>query len=149
MEKFRRKLQIRRLLLILLALFVVAVCVFDVFFKREPVDGSFYEGFVQGFTIGGSVGTGLIAVFSLVRLSLILKDETKLRQQFNLENDERLKAIRAKSGMPMLIFTSLAMVIAGMIAGFFNETVCLTLIIAAACQLLAGVAVKAVHMKIM
>ena len=84
-----------------------------------------------------------------MRLSLILKDETKLRQQFNLENDERLKAIRAKSGMPMLIFTSLAMVIAGMIAGFFNETVCLTLIIAAACQLLAGVAVKAVHMKIM
>ena len=44
MEKFRRKLQIRRLMLILLALFVVAVCVLDVFFKREPVTEAFMRG---------------------------------------------------------------------------------------------------------
>ena len=149
MEKFKKKLKFRRTMLMVMILFVVAVSVFNVFFAKEPVGDSFYEGFVQGFTNGGAIGTGLVAIFFFVRLSLVLKDETKLRQQFNMENDERLKAIRAKSGMPMLIFTSLAMVIAGMIAGVFNETVCLTLIIAAACQLLAGVAVKAVHMKIM
>ena len=147
MEKFKKKLQIRRVLLVAVILFAVALGIFDVFFSIKTVGESYNEGFLVGFQTGGAIGLGLVAIIAFIRLSIVIKDDTKLKQQYNMENDERLKAIRARSGMPMLIFTSAAMLIAGIVAGYFNPTVFVTLVSAAACQLLVGVVVKAVNMK--
>ena len=50
-----------------------------------------------------------------------MKKELKI--QYNKENDERMKAIKAKAGMPMLLITSIVMIIVGVIAGYFNFTI--------------------------
>jgi hypothetical protein len=80
---------------------------------------------------------------------MAIKDERKLKMAYNRENDERMKAIRAKAGMPMLLITSVMMVIAAIIAGYFNIVVFYTLTAAAMMQLLLGVSVKLYHMKTM
>ena len=143
MEKFRRTIKTRMALLAVMILFSVALCIYDVFFAGEVLK----ESFVWGYQSGLATGMGLVAVFAFIRLRLILRSETKLHLQYNRENDERLKAIRAKSGMPMLLITSVAMLIAGIVAGYFNETVYFTLLIAALLQVLLGITVKAVNMK--
>ena len=143
MEKFRKKLKIRVALLTALILFAVAIGIFDVFFAPEALKDSFMWGFQSGFV----TSLGLVAVFALIRMSIIIKDETKIQLQYNKENDERLKAIRAKSGMPMLLITSIAMLIAGVMLRYINEVAFLTLAAAAVCQLLIGIIVKAVNMK--
>ena len=60
-----------------------------------------------------------------------------------------MQYIRAKAGMPMLLVTSCVMVIAGIIAGYFNVTVFMTLTAAAMCQLLVGSLIKMYYMKTM
>ena len=143
MEKYRKTIKIRMALLAVIILFAMALGVYDVFFASEAAK----ESFIVGFQIGGVTGMGLVAIFAFIRLGLILADDTKLKRRYNVENDERLKAIRAKSGMPMLLVTSGAMLIAGIIAGYFNQTVFFTLIAAAVCQMLVGAVVKGVNLK--
>jgi hypothetical protein len=77
----------------------------------------------------------------------MLRDEKKLKLQFNKEKDERLKAIRAKAGMPILLVTSVLMIIAGVIAGYFNATIFVTLIIAAVGQMIISGFVKMIYMR--
>ena len=60
-----------------------------------------------------------------------------------------MKAIKAKAGMPILLITSLAMMIAGVIAGYFNFTIFTVLIITSVCQLLVSLVIKLIYMKIM
>jgi hypothetical protein len=72
----------------------------------------------------------------------ILKDEKQLALAFNRENDERLRAIRAKSGLPMAIYTSLGMLIAAIIIGYWSFTAFATLVCAGGGQLLVCGAVK-------
>ena len=71
-----------------------------------------------------------------------LKDETKLRLLYNEENDERMKLIRAKAGVPMVLILSLTLVLAAMIIGYWSATVFIVLIGVALFQLLASLGVK-------
>jgi len=143
MEKFKKKINRRILLLAALLLIGVAMSIYDVFFASEELKNSYY----WGLQAGSLTGLQLVAVFAIIRLSIIRRDETKLREQYNKENDERLKAIRAKAGMPILMITSLGMFVTAIVAGYFNDTVFFTLIIAAAAQLLIGAVIKVVNLK--
>ena len=143
MEKFRKTYIIRMVLLIILALFAIGINVYDVYFSGENI----YESSIWAFQSGGAIGLGLVAMITVVKMRLTLPDGEKMEQLYNKENDERLKAIRAKSGMPMLYITSIAMIVAGIIAGYSNHTVFYTLVAAGAAQLLVGVVVKAINMK--
>jgi len=67
--------------------------------------------------------------------------------EFNKENDERLKAIKAKAGLPMVLVTSVLMIIAGVIAAYFNATVFIVLIVAAVCQMMISGIVKLIYMR--
>lgn len=102
-----------------------------------------YLSAVTGFMAGTAAA---LAVY-LVNNFRVLRNETLLKRQMNFEKDERMAAIRAKAGMPMLLYTSCAMLLAGLIAGCFNLTVFMTLWAAALVQLLVGVAVKLVYTR--
>ena len=86
-------------------------------------------------------------LFQLMKYRSALKDETKLRVLYNQENDERMQAIRAKAGVPMVLILSILLVLAGMIIGYWNETVFVVLIGVALFQLFTSAAVKFYYMR--
>lgn len=143
MERYSKTIRFRMILLAILALISVAFGIYDVFFAPPEIKDSA----VFGFQCGAVLSLGLMAVLILVRYERILKDKAKLQLQFNKENDERAKAIRAKASMPMLLITSILMMLAGIIASYFSITVFATLIIAGVSQMLIGVVVKLVYTK--
>lgn len=145
MDKFKLILKRRIALLIIAVLIAAATGIYDVFFAGETARESIFAGFQAGLI----TGLGLLSAALIIRFRSTLKDEAKLKLQYNKENDERYKAIRAKAGMPMLLITSIMMIIAGVIAGYFSETAFITLICAALAQMSVGVVVKLVYMKIM
>lgn len=99
--------------------------------------------FQSGLTAAG----GILAFLWIIQYSKVLHDETLLKLQYNQENDERMKTIRAKAGMPMLLISSAIIIIVAIIAGYFNTIVFYTLIIVAVSQMVLGCAVKFVYMK--
>ena len=129
MEKYRQALNKRISLLTILLLFTVGLSVYDVFFASEATRKSS----IFAFQCGGANALGLMAAIMIIRLRKTLRDDVKLKVQYNRENDERLKTIRAKAGMPILLFTSVGMIIAGIIAGYFNLIIFITLVTAASC----------------
>lgn len=143
MEHYRKVVKRRISLLSLLVLVAVGLGVYDVFWATPAIT----ESFIFGFQLGATTALGLLALFLIMRYQKALRNETLLTIQFNKENDERLKAIRAKAGMPMLLFTSIAMILAGVIIGYFNSTVFYVLILTALFQMIVSATVKRIHMK--
>ena len=94
--------------------------------------------FQRGFSAAGI----LVLVIWMIKYRAALKDEAKLRLLYNEENDERMSAIRAKAGIPMVLILSLALVLGGMVIGYWNETVFVVLIGVALFQLLVSLGVK-------
>ncbi len=143
METYKKTLKNRILLLAILVIFSVSFGIYDMFLASTDVDASF----ILGFQSGAASGIGFLAVLQIFRYSAALKDEKKMQLQYNKENDERLKAIRAKAGMPMLLIVSIMMIVAGIILGYFNTTIFITLVVAAVCQMTIGAIVKMVYMS--
>lgn len=93
---------------------------------------------LMGFLAGGL----LVGIFSMSKFHRALKDDVALRRLYNTEHDERMQAIRAKAGVPVVLILNVAMIGAGLIATFFNMTVALTLVSAAVVQMLVSLAIK-------
>ncbi|MDE6798006.1 MAG: hypothetical protein K2J36_08370 [Ruminococcus sp.] len=143
MEKYRKNLILRIFLLSFVVLLATGLGIFNVFGTNENIK----ENVIFDFQCGFITGLGLVAVILIIRYSKAVKDSDKLKILFNKENDERLKYIKSKSGMPMLLITSVIMIFSGTIFGYFNTTVFYTLIVASMCQLLIAGIVKMVYMK--
>lgn len=138
MSNYKKILKQRIVIFAFLVIFAVGSGIFDVFFASADLKNSD----VFGFQVGVITAIGILATISIIRFTLVLKDEKKLQLEYNKENDERNKAIRGKAGLPIVLIISIAMVIAGVIAGYFNIIVFYTLIIAALCQMSICVIVK-------
>ena len=119
-------------------LLFVAILLYNQFGANDAVKDSLAFSFQCGFSAAGS----LALVFWLMKYRGALKDEAKLRLLYNEEKDERMSAIRAKAGIPMVVILSMMLVLGGMIIGYFNETVFVVLIGAALFQLLVSIGVK-------
>ena len=138
MELFQKKLKFRMLLFGILILF----CLVIIFINQLGTVLTYTECLAYSFQRGFSAAGILVLVIWMIKYRAALKDEAKLRLLYNQENDERMQAIRAKAGIPMVLILSLALVLAGMIIGYFNETVFIVLIGAALFQLLVSLGVK-------
>jgi len=138
MELFKKKIKTRIVLLCAVLLLFVAILLYNQFGASEALKDSLAFSFQCGVSASGSI----VLVFWLMKYRGALKDETKLRLLYNEEKDERMSAIRAKAGIPMVLILSMALVLGGMIIGYFNETVFVVLIGAALFQLLVSLGVK-------
>ncbi|MDN5341607.1 MAG: hypothetical protein PWP28_482 [Oceanotoga sp.] len=139
MENFRKKV-IKRIRI--LTVFILIFCVYivlDVFFIRNNIDS---ENFINSFQFGLMFGLEMLAIINLIKLNKVVKSDKKLKLLYNKENDERLKLIRSKAGMPLLLINSVIMIISGIILGYFNTIIFLTLIITAGIQMLIGLFIK-------
>lgn len=143
MNNYKKTIKKRILLLTLPIILAVTLGVYDVFWVSDQIK----EGSVYGFQVGIITSLGLLATILVIRYRVLLKDDKKLLLMFNRENDERIKAIKAKAGIPMLPITSILIIIAGIIAGYFNELVFLTLIATAIFQMTICVLVKIIYTK--
>lgn len=151
MEKFKRTIKRRITIssgMALLALVLGAYSIYSII-TADISTATHSDGFVAGFQFGLIVSILVLSVIDIIKLSLTIKDETKLKLLYNKEHDERMKAIRSKAGMPLIAVTSVLLIIAAIIAGYINITVFYTLIIAVATQLSVSAVVKLYCMKTM
>lgn len=138
MEQFKKKLKIRIALFCTILLVFVAILLYNQFGANDTLKDSLAFSFQCGFSAAGS----LALVFWLFKYRTALKDEAKLKLLYNEEKDERMSAIRAKAGIPMVLILSMTLILGGMIIGYFNETVFVVLIGVALFQLLVSLGVK-------
>jgi hypothetical protein len=143
MDTYKKIVRRRIALLVIPVLIAVSFGIYDVFFAGSEIKNSD----IFGFQVGAITAIGILAMINIIRFSRLLKDKKKLQLQYNRENDERYKAIRGKVGMPVLLITSVIMIIVGVVAGYFNITIFYTLIIAALGQMTISVIVKILYMK--
>jgi cytochrome b561 len=143
MEQYRKKLKLRMLLFSIIMLFCVVILLINQFGANDTQTESMAISFQVGFAASGTI---LLAVW-LWKYRRALSDEAKLRLLYNQENDERMKAIRAKAGVPMVLILSLALVLAGMVIGYWSETIFVVLICVALFQLTMSMLVKLYYMR--
>lgn len=141
MEKYRKEVKKR----------IIACGVFAVLIVAAFIVKMFVIGGVPGFKRGFVFGFVPVIVISFIVLMILdirrLHDDEKLKASFIADNDERSATIRIKSGHPVVIYLSEALIVAGLASP--NETVSRTLIIAAIAQLVVSCVLKAIYSKIM
>lgn len=143
MEKYRKTIKTRIVLFMLLILLCCGILVCSIALDGDTEE----EGFITGFQCGVACGTAIVLCIFTIRYSKALRDEKALQLQYNRENDEMVKAVKAKAGLPMLQYTSIAIILAGVIAGYCNVTVFYSLIAAGSAQLLAAIIIKTTYMR--
>lgn len=147
MEKYKKVIKKRMILCGIIAVVSVVLGIlhqsnfFDLIslYTRNEALAGFQAGLLSGF--------GLLSLLLLFKYGKAIKDDTKLNILYNKEHDERQNLIRQKSGMPMLMITSGIMIFAGIIAGYLNEIIFYTLILAAMIQMTLGAMVKIYYMR--
>lgn len=147
MEKYRKTIKKRMILCGILAAVSVGLGIFHQSEFFDLVSFATRNEAVAGFQAGLLSGFGILALFLLYKYGIAIKDETKIKMLYNKEHDERQNLIRQKAGMPLLMITSCIMIFAGIIAGYFNEIIFYTLVLAAMIQLTLGAMVKIYCMK--
>ena len=138
MERYKKTLRKRIAWLGALLAATIGVVVWEL--TRHTVTAE--QSYMAGFRCGVASGLAIGAVLGIVYYLRMLRSDERCRKAFNEENDERCAAIRAKAGMPMLLYTSCAMLLAGMIAGSWSADAFKALTIAAMAQLVIGCAAK-------
>lgn len=100
-----------------------------------------------GYTSGVSFGVGLVMLFFSLKAAFALRTEERLRKLFIKSNDERL-ALATKNAFTMgACIALICIVLASIIAQFFNATVALTLIGVIYFTCLVLVVCKAIYVK--
>lgn len=143
MEKMRANMQLRlqrsrafaALLLILMG--AVASGVMPV-----QLPNSDMSDFVTGFQVGLLAGLLAVALVHIFRLQKAMKDDAALRKLYYSEHDERNCYIQQKVGQTMLAVTPVVLLVAAVIAGYFNAVVFFSLIGATLLQSLVGLGMK-------
>ena len=138
MEAYKKQITLRIALFTLIVALLVVMLLYNQFLAPAVWKDNIVFSFQCGFSSAASIGL----VFLIAKYSKAVNDEEKLRLLYNQEHDERMSAIRSKAGAPMVIVQSMLLMFAGMIAGYYSETVFFTLELAALGQLLISVAVK-------
>ena len=143
MELFKKTIKFRILLLQIFLLLAIAFMLYDQFF----MDQSNKEYMVSCLQIGLIFGFSTLAIIKLIQYNRVIRSEKLLKLEYNKEHDERKKIIRSKCGMPMLMITSSVMIVAGIIAGYYNEIILVTLIGAAMFQMTIGAVAKVYYLR--
>lgn len=144
MEKTKKAIRMRLTGLMLIEAFALIIMIID----RTPIVAQLAED-VKNIHLGFTSGLLCAGIFNIVMLLRTQRDEKLLKQWAVQEQDERNIAIRAKAGMPMLLITATVMLMAGMIAGYWNVTIMKTLYITAVVQMVFGLIAKTYYQKTM
>lgn len=84
--------------------------------------------FVSGFQLGILIALTVAFLAKLVNYRKALKDETLLKRLYYKENDERLAFINQQVGKSSMSVTTVILLIAAVIAGYFDIKVFVTIL---------------------
>lgn len=148
-EVYRRAIRRRVLVMAVLVVAYAAAMIAVHTVWRGQQDASLWDGAVEGF-VWGAV-TAVVACLALMapRYMKALRDEQALRRLWNKEHDERMRAIKARAGAPMVLYTSGAMIAVALLVSHWNMTATLTLLLAATVQVVISAVTKLVCMRVM
>lgn len=99
------------------------------------------------FDIGVSAGIEIVMVYNVAKYAASIGNNERLKKLYIEETDERAKYISSKIGCKGLTVVMLSLLLAGIIAGYFNITVFITLIAAAVFCALVTVSLKLYYNK--
>lgn len=127
MEQFKKALKVRVGIMILACIIFLAFCIAAGFILNEP-NRSHFSDFHLGFQTGLS-GTGVILfIYLSIKYILVLRKADALKKLYYQENDERTRAISEKSGGTLMYVCTIIILMAGIVAGYFNAAVFFTLV---------------------
>ena len=148
MEEYREKTKVGCWITAVLCVILIGFSVFSLaaeagLVELTPLVGdSHWHAKWRGFLSGACVGVAVYMVISLVKAIRALKDEKKLKSLYVKENDERTQKIWTSArASAMQLSTGLGLV-AVMITGYFNITICLTIFGCVWFLALAGIGFK-------
>ena len=151
-EAYRKTIRRRMIVMavIVVAYSVTAVVVHTLFDGTIGAAEDFaWSGVVEGFLWGAI--TAAVAGFALIvpRYAQALRDERALRRLWNREHDERMRAIKARAGAPMLLYTSAGMIAVALLVGPWNIMAATTLLLAGTAQIVVCAVTKLVCTRLM
>lgn len=135
MEEFKQAVQKRIYYLRGFIAIIALIGAYDYFMVRNTGQKSVPQKVAIGFQIVILVGIGILACIYMIKLSNTVKSEEKVRVLYARENEEHIKIFLKKSGMPMILITSMCMVLVGAAAAHFSIVMFYTLIAAAVMQM--------------
>lgn len=139
LDTYKKDLKKRRSLyqtyIVLAFLFVM----FGNLMLREKIQG---QDESMGFAIGLASGLEILLIYKVLKIEKALKDQKILKEMYILENDEREKAIKLRSGAPLIAMMSLSIFVVAILAGFISHTVFITLLVVGLCQSLLALGLK-------
>lgn len=122
MEEFRKKVKRRFRLDTMVCLCSLALYFMLKFLTKGASD------FAQGISRGVFVGMEVVAVYNLSRTFTALRNEEKLKEMYINETDERNIAIQKETSQKGATISTVGTAVAAIVAGFFDEKVCFTLV---------------------
>lgn len=141
MEGFRKKVEKRLQVYTMLCCGSLVLYIALKFLTRGISD------FAQGLTMGVLVGLETVAVFHLVRLFAAVHNEDKLRNMYINETDERNLTIQKETSRKSSAICFVGMAIAAIVAGFFDEKICITLVSVSVLSALINIVISAYYNK--
>ena len=149
MKEYRAKLKIDTLITAISAVILAAVSALataneiglvDLF---SPMAGdSHWHSRWNGFVTGASAGLLILMVLILVRNLKAMKDEKALKKLFIKDNDERTAEIYKSAQAAAYRTVLLVGLVAVIVAGYFNVTVSLTILVSIMIAAVIGILYK-------
>ncbi len=129
MENFGVTLKKRIMVLTVFSIVAILLVAIVGYWGYSQIGSSTHiNDFMHGAQLGLFAGFLLMMLRDIAKYIWAIKDENKIKAIYIEENDERKKLIKDKIGGVGFDFIIGVMMIAIVIAGFFNETVFLTLL---------------------
>lgn len=122
MEPYKDTLKMRIALLCAGVVVMTAVLIMGETGVFARVGDSSFTGFLRGFQTGILTSVSLVFVFFIARYIRVLGSGEKLKASYYAENDERHKLIMMKTGGTAMYVCTVAILLAGIVAGYFSET---------------------------
>ena len=103
--------------------------------------------YLKSFQTGFLISIEAIILILYRRYRNALRNQDKLELLYNIEHDERKIMIRHKAGVPVMLITSAIILLAAIVAGYFNETVFYTLLAVALFQCIVCAFLKFIYLR--
>jgi hypothetical protein len=100
-----------------------------VIYSYSVMDNSDIGDFVHGLQTGMFGGIFIALIFGIVKSKKALKDENSLKQSYIIATDERSKFVFSKMSLTAVYVEHFFLMLAIIVSGFFNEVICLTLLV--------------------
>ena len=153
MEQYKEKLKITRritgIAALILVIFSIAALLSEAgVINITPVTGdSHWQSHWRGIVCGASFGLGILMLAWTIRISKALRSGKEMKKLYVEAHDERQVQIYTSARATAMQIFLIGGLVAGLIAGYFNMTVSITILACVTIQALLGGGCKLYYSK--